>query len=84
MEIPRQEQPKQLDLTAAESAVLQSFNLQAFNAKVEIYDLQVALKVARSKLATAQSGFSGALALAGHTRGLDTVRVSPDFKSLLI
>lgn len=83
MEIPRQEQPKRLDLTPAESAVLQSFNLQAFNAKVEIYDLQLALKVARAKLATAQSGFSGALALAAHTRDLDTAAVSPDFKSLL-
>jgi hypothetical protein len=82
MEEQKQEQSKRLDLTPEETAVLQSYNLQALGAKGEICDLQMALEAARSKLSAAQAGFAGALALAAHTRGLGGARVSPDFKTL--
>lgn len=69
--------------TPGERAVLAQFNLAALNAKCEIYDLQVALELARAKVTAAQASFIGAITLLANTHGMSTASITPDLTRII-
>lgn len=62
--------------------MVQQIHLNALTAKGKIFDLQVALEVARKELEGAQQAMTGAVSIVAHAQGLRHATLTEDFTRL--